>query len=154
MTAQVFVDTNVFVYRHDTSDPAKQACAEEWITFLARSRTGRLSYQVLHELYVTLARKGRLAFDAPEVRDIVRDLMVWRPVAPDLQVLERAWFLEDRHAVSWWDALIVAAAQACGCTILLTEDMQHGHDFGGVRVVNPFRTRSETPARIMESHGR
>ncbi|WP_428277116.1 PIN domain-containing protein [Candidatus Palauibacter sp.] len=151
MIAQVFVDTNIFVYRHDESDPSKQACAEEWIVFLARSRTGRLSFQVLQEFYVTLTRKERLAFDPTEVREIVRDLIAWRPVATDARILERAWVLQDQHAVSWWDALIVAAAQSCGCSILLTEDLQHGHDFGGVRVINPFRTRSETPARIMEA---
>lgn len=150
MIAQVFVDTNVFVYRHDGSDPPKQACAEEWIAFLARSRTGRLSFQVLRELYATLTRK-RLAFDPLEAREIVRELMAWRPVAADIRILERAWLLQDRHAVSWWDALIVAAAQSCGCAILLTEDLQHGHDFGGIRVINPFRTKSETPARIMEA---
>lgn len=77
--------------------------------------------------------------------------MVWRPVPEDLPLLERAWFIQDHHAVSWWDALIVAAAQSSGCTILLTEDLQHGHDFGGVRVINPFRTKSEAPARIMEA---
>ena len=76
MIAQVFVDTNIFVYRHDESDLTKQACAEEWIAFLVRSRTGRLSFQVLQELYVTLTRKGRLAFDPPEVGEIVRHL--WR----------------------------------------------------------------------------
>ena len=153
MIAQVFVDTNIFVYRHDESDLTKQACAAEWIAFLARSRTGRLSFQVLQELYVTLTRKGRLAFNPPEVREIVRDLTAWRPVATDTRVLERAWLLQDRHSISWWDALIVAAAQSCECSILLTEDLQHGHDFGGLRVINPFRTRSETPARIMETHG-
>ncbi|MYG35849.1 MAG: PIN domain-containing protein, partial [Gemmatimonadetes bacterium] len=54
MSELVFVDTNVFVYRHDRGDPAKQARADEWIAHLARSRTGRLSFQVLQELYVTL----------------------------------------------------------------------------------------------------
>jgi predicted nucleic acid-binding protein len=60
------------------------------------------------------------------------------PVLIDVAILERAWLLEDRHAVSWWDALIVAAAQACECNVLLTEDLQHGQTFGAVRVVDPF----------------
>ena len=50
VAALVFVDTNVFVYRHDRGDPARQARADEWIAHLARSRTGRLSFQVLQEL--------------------------------------------------------------------------------------------------------
>ena len=148
MSALVFVDTNVFVYRHDRSDPAKQARADEWIAHLARSRSGRLSYQVLQELYVTLTGKARIGFDPSEAREIVRDLIVWQPVGIDLRILERAWHLQDGHSVSWWDAVIVAAAQSLGCSILLTEDLQHGHAFGEVRVVNPFRSRERTPGEI------
>ena len=90
MTALVFVDTNIFVHRHDRSDPARQARAEEWIAHLARSRTGRLSFQVLQEFYVTLTGKARIGFDPAEAREIVRELAVWQPVAIDLKILERA----------------------------------------------------------------
>ena len=148
MTALVFVDTNILVYRHDRSDPAKQARAEEWIAHLARSRTGRLSFQVLQELYVTLTGKARIGFDPAEAREIVRELAVWQPVAIDLRILERAWHIRDGHSVSWWDAVIVAAAQSLGCSILLTEDLQHGHAFGEVRVVDPFRSIG-TPGEIV-----
>jgi len=55
--------------------------------------------------------------------------------------------------VSWWDAVIVAAAQALGCSILLTEDLQHGHAFGEVRVVDPFRSRELAPAEIVGAGG-
>ena len=153
MSALVFVDTNVFVYRHDRSDPAKQARADEWIAHLARSRSGRLSYQVLQELYVTLTGKARIGFDPSEAREIVRDLIVWQPVGIDLRILERAWHVQDGHSVSWWDAVIVAAAQSLGCSILLTEDLQHGHAFGEVRVVNPFRSRERTPEEVVGGGG-
>ena len=153
MTALVFVDTNVFVYRHDRGDPAKQARAEEWIAHLARSRTGRLSFQVLQELYVTLTGKARIGFDPSEARGIVRDLAVWQPVAIDLGILERAWHIQDGHSVSWWDSVIVAAAQSLGCSILLTEDLRHGHEFGEVRVVNPFRAMGRAPGEIVAAGG-
>ena len=149
MTALVFVDTNVFVYRHDGSDPAKQARADEWIVHLARSRTGRLSFQVLQELYLTLTGKARIGFDPSEAREIVRDLTAWQPRGIDLGILERAWHVQDGHCVSWWDAVIVAAAQYLGCSILLTEDLQHGHEFGEVRAVNPFRSGERAPAEIV-----
>lgn len=148
MTALVFVDTNILVYRHDRSDPAKQARAKEWIAHLARSRTGRLSFQVLQELYVTLTGKARIGFDPAEAREILRELAVWQPVAIDLRILERAWDIQDGHSVSWWDAVIVAAAQSLGCSILLTEDLQHGHALGEVRVVDPFRSMG-TPEEIV-----
>ena len=154
MTDLVFVDTNIFVYRHDRGDPAKQACADEWIAHLARSRTGRLSFPVLQELYVTLTAKARIGFDPLEARAIVRDLAVWQPVAIDLKILERAWHIQDGHSVSWWDALIAAAAQSLGCSILLTEDLQHGHKFGEVRVVNPFRSMGRAPGEIVAAGGR
>jgi len=152
MSALVFVDTNVFVYRHDRGDPARQARAEEWIAHLARSRTGRLSFQVLQELYVTLTGRARIGVDPTEARGIVQDLAVWQPVAIDLRILERAWHVQDGHSVSWWDAVIIAAAQSLGCSILLTEDLQHGHAFGEVRVVDPFRSSDLAPAEIVERH--
>ena len=154
MAGLVFVDTNVLVYRHDRSDPDKQACADEWITHLVRSRTGRLSLQVLQELYVTLTGKKRIGFDPSEAREIVRDLTVWQPLVIDFRILERAWYVQDGHSVSWWDAVIVAAAQSLGCSVLLTEDLQHGHEFDRVRVVNPFVSMSRTPAEVVDARGR
>ena len=121
MTVPVFVDTNVFVYRHDSSDPSKQACAEQWIRLLAHSRSGRLSFQVLQELYVSLTHERRLNFDRSEAQEIVRVLATWQPVTADLAMLNRAWVLQDRFLLSWWDALIIAAAQTCECKVLLTE---------------------------------
>ncbi len=152
MTGPVFVDTNVFVYRHDDSVPEKQSRAEQWIVFLVRSRTGRLSYQVLQELYATLTRP-RLSFDHSEARRIVQLLSVWQPLRIDTGILERAWQAQERHAISWWDALIVAAAQAGQCSILLTEDLQPGQVFDGVRVVDPFAWPDKKPQEIVEAHG-
>ena len=76
MTAPVFVDTNVLVYRQDGSDPTKQSRADDWIAHLARLRAARISFQVLQELYATLTRKLKPAFDAEEAQGIVRDLAV------------------------------------------------------------------------------
>ena len=149
MTVPVFVDTNVFVYRHDSSDPSKQACAEQWIRLLAHSRSGRLSFQVLQELYVTLTHEQRLNFDRLEAQEIVKVLATWQPVAADLAMLNRAWILQDRFPLSWWDALIITAAQTCECKVLLTEDLQDGQEFGAVRVVNPFALPDRTPEEIL-----
>ena len=151
MTGPVFVDTNVLVYRSDASDGAKQARANEWYVFLWRSRAGRLSVQVLLELYSTLTRKMKPGFDAREARQIVRELTEWQPIAVGLTVVERAWSLEERYSLSWWDALIVAAAQAGECPVLLTEDLQHGQAFDHVRIVNPFADPGRTPSEILEA---
>ena len=151
MTGPVFVDTNVLVYRSDASVPVKQARADAWYGFLWRSRAGRLSFQVLQELYSTLTRKMRPGFDGREAREIVRELMAWKPIPVDRTVLERAWSLEDRYSLSWWDALIVAAAQTAECDVLLTEDLQHGQVFGTIRVVSPFAKPDSTPSEILQS---
>lgn len=149
MTVPVFVDTNVFVYRHDSSDPSKQACAEQWIRLLAHNRSGRLSFQVLQELYVSLTHERRLNFGRSEAQEIIKVLTAWQPVAADLAMLNRAWVLQDRFPLSWWDALIVAAAQTCECRVLLTEDLQDGQEFGEVQVVNPFVSLDRTPEEIL-----
>jgi predicted nucleic acid-binding protein len=60
-------------------------------------------------------------------------------VPVDPRTIEGAWLLQDRYSLAWWDALIVSAAQIAGCRQLLTEDLSHGQDLDGVRVVDPFR---------------
>ena len=150
MIGAVFVDTNVLVYRYDIREPAKQSRADDWLTLVWRSRTGRLSFQVLQELYATLTRKLRPAMLDPEAQQIVRALTLWQPAAADLALLERAWLVQNRFSVSWWDALIIAAAQTCECSILLTEDLQHGQTFGPVRVIDPFASPELTPEVVLE----
>ena len=153
MIGPVFVDTNVFVYLHDDSKPEKKLRADDWIAFLVGQRSGRLSFQVLQEFYVTLTRKLKLAFDEGEPRKIVRELASWQTIPIDLAVLERAWLLQEHHFLSWWDALIVAAAQTGECKVLLTEDLQPGQAFGGVQVVDPFEALDWTPAEVLDALG-
>ena len=149
MTAPVFVDTNVLVYRLDNTDPAKQSRADEWLSTLAQERAARVSYQVLQEFFVTLTRKVQPATADEEARQIVRDLASWQPVRMDLAIMERAWVNQQQYLLSWWDALIVAAAQSSGCVALLTEDLQHGQALGEVRVVNPFAAPNSTAMAIL-----
>ena len=154
MTGLVFVDTNVFVYLHNDSEPEKKRRADDWITCLVRQRAGRVSFQVLQELYSVLTRKLQPPFTASQAQPIIRDLASWEPIPIDLSVLESAWLMEGRHSVSWWDSLIVAAAQAARCDLLLTEDLQHGQKFRDVRIVDPFADPTRTPAQILADRRR
>ena len=138
MTVRVFVDTNVLVYARDRTDEAKNRRALEWLALLWEQRAGRLSWQVLQEYYVTMTRKLRPLRDPLDVREDVTSLLTWQPIPIDLPMLDAAWTIEDRFGLSWWDALIVSAAQAGACTHLLTEDLQDGQSFGDVTVVDPF----------------
>jgi len=136
MTAPVFVDSNVFLYALDEADQKKQRAARNWRAELWKSRRGRVSFQVLGEFYVNAIRLLPKARD--EARAEIRDLLAWNPVVTDAAVLEHGWKLQDRYRLSYWDALIVAAAEASSCRYLLTEDLQPGQKLDGIEVINPF----------------
>ncbi len=73
----------------------------------------------------------------------VRNLAAWHPIPVDTAVIEDTWTVQDRHTLSWWDALIVAASQKANCAYLLSEDFQDAQTLPGVRVVNPFAHEPE-----------
>jgi len=150
MIADVFVDTNVLVYAVDASEPVKQAVAKRWLDYLWRWRRGRLSVQVLSEYYQIVTRKLRPGLDPNQARRDVRNFLAWHPASVDGVTLEAAWALQDRFELSWWDALIVAAAQREGCTLLLTEDLQDGMRFGDLTVADPFRHSPEDGLLVHE----
>ncbi len=136
MTAPIFVDTNPLLYALDDADKAKQRAAQDWRAALWQSRLGRLSFQVLNEIYANALRLKPSARD--EARAEVRDLLAWNPVVLDAAVLELGWRFQDRYQLAFWDSLIVAAAKLSGSAYLLTEDLQAGQMLDGIEVVNPF----------------
>jgi predicted nucleic acid-binding protein len=139
MNGSIFVDTNVLVYSRDATEPRKQRQASGWLSHLWEARRGRLSFQVLQEFYVTVTEKLDPGMDIAAARADLRSLLAWNPIPVDARVIDGAWSLQDRHPLSWWDALIVSAAQAAECRYLLSEDLQENHEFGALRVINPFR---------------
>ena len=142
MTAPVFVDTNVLVYARDAGDAAKQARAAAWLEFLWREQVGRTSMQVLSEYYVTLTRKLDPGVSTVEAWDDVSALLTWHPQAIDRAIMQRGREIEQRHRLSWWDSLIVAAAAAQGCALLLSEDLQDGGVYAGVAALGERLHRS------------
>jgi predicted nucleic acid-binding protein len=136
MTAAVFVDSNVLLSALDQSDLQKQKSARAWRSELWVTRRGRISFQVLNEFYVNAIRIQPAARSA--IRAEIRDLLQWNPVTIDAAVLELGWKLQDRYQLSYWDALIVAAAKAASCPYLLSEDFQAGQKLDGIQIINPF----------------
>lgn len=122
--------------------------ASVWLAQLWQSRTGRISFQILNEYYVTVTRKLKPGLDVLTARADINNLMVWRPIKEDFHVIERGWQLQDKYSISWWDALILSAAHHGNCKILLTEDLQHQQMYGSVKVINPFLN---TPAEIVKT---
>lgn len=144
MTGPCFVDANVLIYSRDPRDPAKQARANEWLDHLWNGQQGRTSAQVISETYLNLRRLG----GAPpqELWALVAKYFAWRPLAVDEAVLQQAYGVELRYRLSWWDSLIVAAAQLQNCAVLLTEDLHDGAAFGSLVVRSPFTLEVRQPA--------
>jgi predicted nucleic acid-binding protein len=138
----VFVDTNVLLYAVDPRTPGKQQAAQRWLERCWRSDCGRLSTQVLNELYVNLLRLAP-SMGIDSARRFVREYRAWTPWIVDDDTADRAWELQDALGLHYWDALMVAAAQQQGCRWLLTEDLQHDQRIDGLRVVNPFAVGPE-----------
>ena len=135
----VFVDTKVLISAEDGAEADKQHSALDWIERLWRARSGRLSTQVLNEFYVNVTRKLKPAMQQGDARARVRRYAAgWNPWQIDHATVETAWAMEARHGLQYWDCLVLAAAQHSGCTLVLSEDMQHEGRYGAVQVINPF----------------
>ena len=137
-TSLSFVDTNVLVYAHDSSQGSRHQIAAELLAGLWRAHTGALSIQVLQEFYVVATRRFNPPMTKREARALVAMYGVWHVVEPDAALILSASLLEERHRLSFWDALIIEAAARSGAVRLLTEDLQAGRRLSGVLVENPF----------------
>ncbi|MBO0614259.1 PIN domain-containing protein [Thiothrix fructosivorans] len=138
MNARVFVDTNILVYSRDKSEEAKQAIALQWLAVLWQQRSGRISFQTLNEFYVTVTQRLKPGLSRSEAQADIRNLLLWNPIPVDSTVMENAWLIQEHHRFSWWDSLILSAAQIQDCTIVLSEDMQHEQQIGNMTIINPF----------------
>jgi predicted nucleic acid-binding protein len=134
-----FVDTNVFLYALDERQDDRHDVAAHILEELWESREGVLSTQVLQELYVNLTRKLRKPMTRPRARAIVERYAAWPVHQVTAADIVSASELEQRHTLAFWDALVVISAQRIGADRILTEDMQAGRSFGGVRIESPFR---------------
>lgn len=140
MSVRFFLDTNVFVYVFDTRDQTKSERALRLIRDAVASKQGIVSYQVVQEfLNVALTRFAKL-LPMTEVERYLLD--VFRPILAvhsSPRLFLDALRICSQHQFSWYDSLIVAAAQQSECSILYTEDMQHGRRIGDLRIENPFQ---------------
>ena len=136
MSARSFFDTNILVYTDDGAAPKKQQHAIRLLAEHRRAKSGAVSMQVLQEYFVTVTRK--LGLDPSLARRKVELLAEFDVAAPDVNDILAAIDLHRLRSISFWDALIVRAAKQTGCVVLFSEDLQHGSEIDGIRVVNPF----------------
>lgn len=128
-----FVDTNVVVYAFDTADPRRQSAA---LAILQSDAELVVSTQVLLETWWVLTRKLRLSDETAS--EVVAQLGRLPVVSTDRQLAKDAIRLSRTRQLAVWDALIVEAARTADCERVLSEDLQHGQDFGGIVIENPF----------------
>ena len=134
-----FIDTNVLVYTFDPSIPDKQATAQAIVAHALSSRRGLISTQVIQEFLNVALRKFAQPMTVPEARLYLQQVLL--PLCghyPDPPFFDYALLVQVETGFAWFDALIVAAAGASGCTHLVSEDLQHGRTIRGVTITNPF----------------
>jgi predicted nucleic acid-binding protein len=134
-----FCDTNILVYAYDNTAGAKHAQARTLVERLWREESGVLSVQVLQELFVTLTSKVAAPLAAHTARGLVADLATWQVVEPGAADVIAAIDGAVRWQLSFWDAMIVTAAQRAGALVLWSEDLNDGQRFDGVTARNPLR---------------
>jgi len=141
MIAKTFVDTNVLVYAEDRDAGPKHEIARDLIMSLWESRQGVVSIQVLQEFYVTITKKPKKPLSPAKALEIVREYLTWEVVENGADLLVAAITLQQKAHLSFWDAAVVQAALAAGCSKLCTEDLNHGQRFGSLVLENPFTSK-------------
>ncbi len=137
MTAEVFLDSNVLLYACSSApdDAEKRRVAEG----LMLGGPFALSAQVLQEFIANALRKPRLGISEGNIDATLQMASLVRVQSVTRELVLSAVTLRRRYKLSQWDATILAAAMELGCGVVYSEDMNDGPDYGGVRVINPFK---------------
>ncbi|MCX6913558.1 MAG: PIN domain-containing protein [Verrucomicrobia bacterium] len=137
-----FVDTNVLLYAAST-DPTEAGKRTEARRVLS-DEAFAFSVQVAQEFFVNATRKLTPALSSADALAFLKGINPATVVAIDYKLFEEATKIQQRFQISYWDAAIVAAAKRVNCGTLYSEDLSEGQSYGGVRVVNPFRSIAKT----------
>ncbi len=139
MSGKAFLDSNIFIYSVDQREPIKQSIANNLIRGLVVEGEAVISYQVMQEFFNWALNKSPIKMTADEAQHYL--VTTFRPlqiVRPSTALISDAIRIHQRYRLSWFDSLIISAAQHGGCETLYSEDLQHGQQFGTVTVHNPF----------------
>ena len=133
---RVFFDTNIIVYTHDDDAPKKRDRARKLLKDAFVDDTGVISGQVLGEIFVTLTRK--IGIPLADALDEIKRCSRFRVVEISSSLVLRAIEIQSEYQLSYWDSLIIAAAEFASCEIVWSEDLNDGQRYGAVVVRNPF----------------
>jgi predicted nucleic acid-binding protein len=138
MPDKYFVDTNILLYAHARSSGLKHERARQLVERLWNSGQGVVSTQVLQELCINLRRKIAHPLPAEEVRRLIQDYLSWEIVVNSSASVLQALEIEVRYKTSFWDALVLQAAEAAGAAVLYSEDLAAGQKYELIHVINPL----------------
>ncbi|HVC95409.1 MAG TPA: PIN domain-containing protein [Pirellulales bacterium] len=135
----IAIDTNIWIYSHDSRDPAKQSTA---ISLIATARPMSLPWQVGCEFVAASRKLGPAGFSAEDAWKALEamQVMAHSVVLPIPDDWSQASILMQTHSLSLWDALLLACCLRAQVTTLYSEDMAHGTRIEGMTIVNPFLT--------------
>ena len=134
-----FVDTNIIIYAFDISTGEKHQKALTLVQNLWENENGCISIQVLQEFYVNATKMAPNTLDPSKAATTIRDLCNWKVHRPAAEDVLAAITIQQKYHISFWDALIIRSAQETNCETVWSEDLSHGQNYDGVRVVNPFK---------------
>jgi predicted nucleic acid-binding protein len=141
MNDKAFLDTNILVYAYDQYDPQKQKKAQSLLTDGMEQENIVLSVQVLGEFFNVVTRHIRQPMSSDEAQEIISTLSVLSIQDIDLTMVNRAIDTHKMYQISYWDSLIIAAAETAECKSILSEDLNDGQTYHGIQVSNPFKAR-------------
>ena len=137
MNVEAFFDSNILVYAAigaGKDEPKRKRAME-----LVDSIDFGTSAQVLQEFFVTVVKKASRPISARQALDWIEQWTAFPCQAIDHQLVRIAIERSERFAISYWDAAILAAAEALGADTVYSEDLSHGQRYGKVQVINPFQ---------------
>ena len=138
MADREFFDTNILIYASDRSEPEKQSQARRLLKNAIENETGVISAQVLSEFLTVVTRRIQQPLSLEEAEEAIEQLAILPVVEVDLALVKQAISTCLEYHISYWDSLIIAAAERAGCTRILSEDLNPGQSYHGIAVVNPF----------------
>ena len=133
-----FIDTNILVYAYDNHFPDKQQRAREILIRAVKNGSGVLSTQVLGEFFTVVTKKIKMPLSVKNARDIIKYMGSMPVQEIDLLIVNRAIDTLEQYKISYWDSLIIAAAERAGCNHILSEDLNAGQKYHEMEIINPF----------------
>ncbi|MDY6853971.1 MAG: PIN domain-containing protein [Thermodesulfobacteriota bacterium] len=136
---KVFLDSNIIVYAYDRHEPNKLAKARSLLKSGITQENAVVSSQVFGEFFVVVTQRIKEPLSADEAMRIIEILSVLPVVEIDLSLVKHAIETHKAYGISYWDSLILAAAEYAECRKLISEDLSDGQEYNGIIVENPFR---------------